>query len=121
HARGPYVSAGRTRQAVGAAVVRLGPQSAAETLCHLLPVTDGTDRRSVRATSVKPSPDHSFELFGRSCSHLIFAGRHKGPWPLGACVRWQPAFIVEVEGQKILRLMDLNQASFPGNPLMPIF
>jgi len=43
----------------------------------------------------------------------------KGPFEAG--VRWQPAFIVEVEGQRVLRLIDLNQASFPGNPLMPIF
>jgi len=30
-------------------------------------------------------------------------------------------FIVEVEDQKASRLIDLNHASFPGNPLMPIF
>src|SRR6266568_4803541 len=43
----------------------------------------------------------------------------KGPFEAG--VRWQRAFIVEVEGQRVSRLIDLNQVSFPGNPLMPIF
>ena len=32
-----------------------------------------------------------------------------------------PIFIAEVEGHMVSRLIDLNQASFPGNPLMPIF
>ena len=73
----PHVPAGRTRQTVGTAVARLGPQSAAETLCHLLHVIGGRDRRGLRVTAIKPSPDHSFGFLGRSCCHLIFAGRHK--------------------------------------------
>jgi hypothetical protein len=28
-------------------------------------------------TAIKPSPDHSFGFLGRSCCHIIFAGRHK--------------------------------------------
>ena len=43
----------------------------------------------------------------------------KGPFEAG--VRWQPVFIAEVEGQRVSRLIDLNQASFSGNPVMPIF
>jgi hypothetical protein len=55
---------------------------------------------------------------------LVFLRRkdrysNKGPFDAG--VRWQPAFIVEMEGQRVSRLVDLDQASFPGNPLMPIF
>src|SRR5438128_11565531 len=80
YARHPDVPAGRTRQTVGTTVARLGPQSAAETLCHLLRVAGGCDRRSLRVTAIKPSPDHSFELFRRSCGHIIFAGRHKRAW-----------------------------------------
>src|SRR5438552_9444432 len=83
-ARHPDVPAGRTRQTVGAAVVRLGPQSTAETLCPLLRVAGGCDRRSLPVTAIKPSPDHSFELFRRSCGHIIFAGRHKRAWRLGS-------------------------------------
>ena len=54
---------------------------------------------------------------------LVFLQRkdqylNKGPFDAG--VRWQPAFIVEVEGQRVSRLIDLDQTSFPGNPLMPI-
>jgi hypothetical protein len=43
----------------------------------------------------------------------------KGSFDAG--VRWQPAFIVEMDGQTVSRLVDLDQGSFPGNPLMPIF
>jgi hypothetical protein len=43
----------------------------------------------------------------------------KGPFDAG--VRWQPAFIVEMDGQRVSGLVDLDQASFPGNPVMPIF
>jgi hypothetical protein len=55
---------------------------------------------------------------------LVFLQRkdqysHKDPFAAG--VRWQPAFIVELEGQRVSRLIDLDQTSFPGNPLMPIF
>ena len=55
---------------------------------------------------------------------LVFLRRkdqysNKGSFDAG--VRWQPAFIVEMDDQRVLRLVDLDQASFPGNPLMPIF
>jgi protein-S-isoprenylcysteine O-methyltransferase Ste14 len=55
---------------------------------------------------------------------LVFLQRkdrdaHRDPFKAG--VRWQPAFIVELDGRRVTRVVDLNQASFPGNPLMPIF
>jgi hypothetical protein len=55
---------------------------------------------------------------------LVFLQRkdqYSGKDPFAAGVRWQPAFIVELEGQRVSRLIDLDQTSFPGNPLMPIF
>lgn len=55
---------------------------------------------------------------------LVFLRRkdqysNKGPFDAG--VPWQPAFIVEMDCQEILGLVDLDQGSFSGNPLMPIF
>lgn len=41
--------------------------------------------------------------------------------PFAPSVRWQPVFIVEMDGLRVWRVVDLNQASFRGNPLMPIF
>jgi protein-S-isoprenylcysteine O-methyltransferase Ste14 len=55
---------------------------------------------------------------------LVFLRRkdpysNKGAFDAG--VRWQPTFIVEMDGQRASRLVDLDQTSFSGNPLMPIF
>jgi protein-S-isoprenylcysteine O-methyltransferase Ste14 len=41
--------------------------------------------------------------------------------PFAPSVRWQPVFIVEMDGLRVWRVVDLNQASFRGNPVMPIF
>ncbi len=96
--------------------------------------TDG--RILVQATDGKPSVVHVMIDAGMMRAQaknlplaekgikLVFLQRKdqyldKGPFEAG--VRWQRAFIVEVEGQRVSRLIDLNQASFPGNPLMPIF
>jgi len=96
--------------------------------------TDG--RILVQATDGKPSVVHVMIDAGMMRAQaknlplaekgikLVFLQRKdqyldKGPFEAG--VRWQPAFIVEVEGQRVSRLIDLNQVSFPGNPLMPIF
>src|SRR5438128_11565532 len=94
------------------------------------------DRILVQATEGKPSVVHVMIDAGMMRAQaknlplvekgvkLVFLQRKdqyldKGPFEAG--VRWQPAFIVEVDGQRVSRLIDLNQASFPGNPLMPIF
>jgi len=94
------------------------------------------DRILVQATEGKPSVVHVMIDAGMMRAQaknlplaekgvkLVFLQRKdqyldKGPFEAG--VRWQPVFIAEVEGQRVLRLIDLNQASFPGNPLMPIF
>ena len=55
---------------------------------------------------------------------LVFLQRkgqdgHRDPFAAG--VRWQPAFIVEMDGRRVSHVVDLNPASFPGNPLMPTF
>jgi protein-S-isoprenylcysteine O-methyltransferase Ste14 len=55
---------------------------------------------------------------------LVFSRRkdqYSNTGPFDAGVRWQPAFIVEMDGQRPSRVVDLDQASFPGNPLTPIF
>jgi hypothetical protein len=35
--------------------------------------------------------------------------------------RWQPVLVTEMNGQKISRVIELNQSSFLGNPVMPVF
>jgi hypothetical protein len=55
---------------------------------------------------------------------LVFSRRkdglsHGDPFSIRA--RWQPVFIAEMSGQKISRVIELNQASFLGNPVMPVF
>ena len=35
--------------------------------------------------------------------------------------RWQPICVAEMNGQKTSRVIDLNQGSFLGNPVMPVF
>ena len=41
--------------------------------------------------------------------------------PFGIRARWQPVLVAEMNGQKISRVIELNQGSFLGNPVMPIF
>ena len=94
------------------------------------------DRILVQATEGKPSVVHVMIDAGMMRAQaknlplaekgvkLVFLQRKdqyldKGPFEAG--VRWQPVFIAEVEGQRVSRLIDLNQASFSGNPVMPIF
>lgn len=56
---------------------------------------------------------------------LVFSRRkdhdaHDAPFNIRA--RWQPAFIAEMSWQrKISGVIELDQGSFPGNPVMPIF
>ena len=55
---------------------------------------------------------------------LVFSRRKdsaakEGPFSTRA--RWQPAFVAELEGQKISRVIELDPTLFPGNPVMPVF
>jgi protein-S-isoprenylcysteine O-methyltransferase Ste14 len=55
---------------------------------------------------------------------LVFSRRmdrlsHQDPFSIGA--RWQPICIAEMNGQKISRVIELNQGSLLGNPVMPVF
>jgi len=38
-----------------------------------------------------------------------------------ASVRWQPAFIAEMNGGKVSHVINLDQHLFIGNPVMPLF
>jgi protein-S-isoprenylcysteine O-methyltransferase Ste14 len=42
-----------------------------------------------------------------------------GPFSIRA--RWQPVFVAEMNGQKLSGLIELDPASFRGNPVMPVF
>ena len=55
---------------------------------------------------------------------LVFSRRvdrpaHEDPFSIRA--RWQPVLVTEMSGQKISRVIELNQSSFLGNPVMPVF
>jgi len=55
---------------------------------------------------------------------LVFSRRvdrpaHEDPFSIRA--RWQPVLVAEMNGQKISRVIELNQGSFLGNPVMPVF
>ena len=55
---------------------------------------------------------------------LVFSRRmdrpaHEDPFSIRA--RWQPICVAEMNGQKTSRVIDLNQGSFLGNPVMPVF
>ena len=55
---------------------------------------------------------------------LVFSRRvdrpaHEDPFSIRA--RWQPVLVVEMNGQKTWRVIGLNQGSFLGNPVMPVF
>jgi hypothetical protein len=55
---------------------------------------------------------------------LVFSRRKDGPShgdPFSIRARWQPVFIAEMNGQKTSRVIELNQGSFLGNPVMPVF
>lgn len=41
--------------------------------------------------------------------------------PFSIRVSWQPVLVAEMSGQKMWRVIDLNQGSFLGNPVMPVF
>jgi hypothetical protein len=41
--------------------------------------------------------------------------------PFSIRVRWQPVLVAEMSGQKMWRVIELNQGSFLGNPVMPVF
>lgn len=41
--------------------------------------------------------------------------------PFGASVRWQPAFIAEMDEGKVSHVLPVEQSLFVGNPVMPIF
>jgi phospholipid methyltransferase len=90
----------------------------------------------VQATAGKPSVVHVMidaGMMRAQAKHLSLAEKgvklvflqrrdqYSDRGPFAAGVRWRPAFIVELEGQRVSRLIDINQTSFPGNPLMPIF
>jgi protein-S-isoprenylcysteine O-methyltransferase Ste14 len=55
--------------------------------------------------------------------NLVFSRRkdteHKGPFSTRA--RWQPILIAGMKGEKISRVLDLDQGLFLGNPVMPVF
>jgi len=55
---------------------------------------------------------------------LVFSRRmdrptHEDPFSIRA--RWQPVLVAEMNGQKTWRVIGLNQGSFLGNPVMPVF
>jgi protein-S-isoprenylcysteine O-methyltransferase Ste14 len=55
---------------------------------------------------------------------LVFLQRkdqHAQKDPFEAGARWQPVFIAELDGRKVSHILDLAQALFQGNPLMPVF
>jgi protein-S-isoprenylcysteine O-methyltransferase Ste14 len=41
--------------------------------------------------------------------------------PFEASARWQPVFIAELDGRRVVRVLDLDETLFRGNPVMPIF
>jgi hypothetical protein len=41
--------------------------------------------------------------------------------PFSTSVRWQPAFIAEMNGGKVSQVMSLDHHLFIGNPVMPLF
>jgi protein-S-isoprenylcysteine O-methyltransferase Ste14 len=41
--------------------------------------------------------------------------------PFSIRVSWQPVLVAEMSGQKMWRVIELNQGSFLGNPVMPVF
>ncbi len=41
--------------------------------------------------------------------------------PFSIRARWQPVLVAEMNGQKISRVIELNEGSFLGNPVMPVF
>jgi protein-S-isoprenylcysteine O-methyltransferase Ste14 len=41
--------------------------------------------------------------------------------PFSASVRWQPAFVVEMNNGKVSHVISLDQKVFVGNPVMPVF
>jgi hypothetical protein len=41
--------------------------------------------------------------------------------PFSIRARWQPVFVAEMNGQKMSGLIELDPASFRGNPVMPVF
>lgn len=45
--------------------------------------------------------------------------RGQDPFAVGA--RWQPVLIADMEGQKVSQILDLREAVFQNNPVMPIF
>jgi len=55
---------------------------------------------------------------------LVFSRRldrsaHEDPFSVRA--HWQPVLVAEMNGQKLSRVIELNQGSFLGNPVMPFF
>lgn len=55
---------------------------------------------------------------------LVFSRHKDGPWhddPFSIRAHWQPVFVAEMNGQKTSRVIELNQSSFLGNPVMPVF
>ena len=55
---------------------------------------------------------------------LVFSRRMDRPThedPFGIRARWQPVLVAEMNGQKTWRVIGLNQGSFLGNPVMPVF
>jgi len=55
---------------------------------------------------------------------LVFSrcvGRPAHEDPFSTRARWQPVLVAEMNGQKLSRVIELNQGSFLGNPVMPIF
>jgi hypothetical protein len=41
--------------------------------------------------------------------------------PFSIRANWQPFLVAEMNGQKLSRVIEVNQGSFLGNPVMPIF
>ena len=54
---------------------------------------------------------------------LVFSRLQEGhpTEPFSTSVRWQPAFIAEMNGGKVSHVINLDQHLFIGNPVMPLF
>ena len=52
-------------------------------------------------------------------SRHVDRSAHEDPFSIRA--QWQPVLVAEMSGQKIWRVIELNQGSFLGNPVMPVF
>lgn len=76
----------------------------------------------IDAGMTRPNADHL--PLAKEGIKLVFSRRKDRPPhadPFSAWARWQPVLVAEMEGQKISRVIELEQGMLAGNPVMPIF